>query len=196
MPIFRHRLTAGLANRGDGCLGLLQMALLDAELLLLFDQELKYLEIAQLRAQFLLHQRLADIDARLDHRNDRLELVDRRRRRRLLGFLLRLLTQQGGDLGAVLRHLVEQELALRGDQFGVRAGGSNEISCGIIAAGKCRAQARDIEPFGQQVVAQMIAFGLIGGRIELDQDVACLDRLTVLHFDRTHHAGLERLDRP
>ena len=30
--------------------------------------------------------------------------------------------------------------------------------------------------------------------IELDQDVAGLDALTVAHMDRTHHAGLERLD--
>ena len=94
VPIFRHRLTARLADRGDRRLRLVQMALLNAELLLLFDQELEHLEIAELRAQLLLHQRLADVDARLDDGNDRLELMDRRRSRGLLGLLLRLLTER------------------------------------------------------------------------------------------------------
>ena len=48
-----------------------------------------------------IHERLADVDALLDDRNHRLELMDRGRDRGLLGFLLRLLGECG-DLGAVL----------------------------------------------------------------------------------------------
>src|SRR6266403_1486577 len=98
MPIFRHRLTARLANSGDRRLGLLHTTLQYAEFLLLLDQELHHFEISELRAQLLLHQRLADVDARLDDRNDGLELVDGCRCRGLLGFLLRLLTEERGDL--------------------------------------------------------------------------------------------------
>ena len=108
VPIFGHRLAARLADRRHRRLRFVQMALLDAEFLLLFDQQLKHLEIGELRAQLPFHQRLADIDALLDDRNHRLELVDGGRDRGLLGFLLRLLARERGDLGAVLGHLVEQ----------------------------------------------------------------------------------------
>ena len=47
---------------------------------------------------------------------------------------------------------------------------------------------------GQQIALQMVALGGVHRRIELDQHVACLDALPVLHMDRAHHAGLERLD--
>ncbi len=40
----------------------------------------------------------------------------------------------------------------------------------------------------------MIALGFVRGRIELDQHVTCPYRLPILHLDRTHHPGLERLD--
>ena len=45
-----------------------------------------------------IHERLADVDALLDDRNHRLELMDGGRDRGLLGFLLRLLTGECGDL--------------------------------------------------------------------------------------------------
>src|SRR5260370_38243747 len=99
MPIFRQRLTTRFANSGDRRLGLLQTALQYTELLLLLDQELHHFEISELGARLLLHQRLADVDARLDDRNDGLELVDGCRCRGLLGFLLRVLTE--GDWGLV-----------------------------------------------------------------------------------------------
>ena len=73
------------------------------------------------------------------------------------------------------------------------AGGMKSAS-GIIAAGECRAQARDVEPLGEQVVAQVIALRRVRGRIELDQHVAGLDRLPVLHPNGAHHPGLERLN--
>jgi len=74
------------------------MALLDAEFLLLFDQQLKDLEVSDLRTQLPLHQRLADIDALLDHRNHRLELVDGGCGSGPFGLLLRLLTASAAIL--------------------------------------------------------------------------------------------------
>jgi hypothetical protein len=53
------------ANRGHGRLRCVQMAPLDAEFLLLLDQQLEDLEIIELRTQVLVHQ-LADVDARLN----------------------------------------------------------------------------------------------------------------------------------
>jgi len=76
------------------------------------DQQLEGLEIGELRAQLLLHERLADVDARLDDRDHGLELVDGGGGCGLLGLLLRLLTVERAELGAVLGHLVEQELTL------------------------------------------------------------------------------------
>ena len=66
-----------------------------------------------------------------------------------------------GNLGAMLGHLVEQQLTLGRDQFGVGIGGRREIGHRIVAAGERRAQARDVEPFGKQIVAQMIALRLV-----------------------------------
>ena len=57
--------SAGLADCGDCRFGLVQMALLDLKLLLLFDEELLHLVVGQLRADLLLHQRFADVDTLL-----------------------------------------------------------------------------------------------------------------------------------
>jgi hypothetical protein len=160
----------------------------------MLDQQLEDLEIGELRAQLLIHQHFADVDARLDDRNQGLELMDGGRAGGLLGLLLRLLAGERGNLGAVLGHLVEQKLALGADQRWVRIGGRREVGQRIVAAGERRAQPRDVELFGEQVVAQVIAFRRVHGRIKLDQHVASLDRLPVLHPNGAHHPGLERLD--
>ncbi len=76
---------------------------------------------------------------------------------------------------------------------GIGVGRRDEIGGAVAAARKRRAQARDVEPLGYEIVVQMVALGFIDGRIELDQHVAGLDALSVLHADRAHHAGLERL---
>ena len=183
-----------LANRGHGRLRLVQMALLNAEFPLLLDQQLEDLEIGDLRAQLFIHERLADVDALLDDRNHRLELMDGGRDRGLLGFLLRLLTGECGDLGAVLGHLVKQELALGADQCRVCIGGRREVGGRIFSVGERRAQPGNVELFGEEVIAQAIAFRRVHGRIELDQHVAGLDRLPVLNTNGPHHTGLERLD--
>ena len=116
MAIFGLGLAARFANCGRGRLRLVEMALLHAELFLLLDQQLEGLEIGELRAQLLVHERLTNVDAWLDDWDQRLELMDGCRGRSLLGFLLRLLTGERRDFGAVLGHLVEQELPLGGDQ--------------------------------------------------------------------------------
>ena len=138
MSIFGLGLAARFANGGRSRFRLAQMAFLDAEILLLLDQVLKGLEIGELRAQLLVHERLTDVDALLDDRNRRLQLVDSGRDRALLGFLLRLLTGERSDLGAVLGHLVEQKLTLRADQCRVGVGRRRESGRRIISAGECR----------------------------------------------------------
>ena len=52
--------------------------------------------------RLLFHERLADVEARLNDRNHPLELVDGGGDRGLFGFFLRLLTGERGDPGAVL----------------------------------------------------------------------------------------------
>ena len=193
-PIFGHRLAARLANRGDGRLRCVQMALLNAEFLLLLDQQLEGFEIGELRAQLLFHERLADVDARLDDRDHGFELMDGGRGRGLLGLLLRLLTVERAELGAVLGHLVEQELTLSAQQCRVCFGGRREVGERIVPGGERRAQPRDVELLGEEVAAQVIAFRGVYGRIELDQHVTGLDRLPVVYPNGAHNAGLERLD--
>jgi hypothetical protein len=123
-----------------------------------------------------------------------LELMDGGRRRGVLGFLLRLLTAECGDLGAVLGHLVEQELTLGAQQCRVCFGGRREVGERIVPGGERRAQPRDVELLGEEVAAQVIAFRGVHGWIELDQHVAGLDRLPILYPNGAHHPGLERLD--
>jgi hypothetical protein len=97
--------------------------------------------------------------------------VDGGRGRGLLGFLLRLLTAKCGDLGAVLGHLVQQKLTLGAKQCWVCIGGRCKVGHRIVSSGERRAQPRDIELLGEEVVAQVIAFRRVYGRIELDQYV-------------------------
>ena len=171
------------------------MAVLDAKLFLLLDQQLQDLEIGDLRAQLPLHQRLADIDPLLDHRNHRLELVNGGPGRGLFGFLLRLLTRERGDLGAMLGDLVEQQLTLGADQDRVRTGRRREVGRMIIAGRQRRARSRaTLSCSASRSLLEVVAFGGIHGRIELDQHVAGFNRLPVLHPDGANHPGLERLD--
>src|ERR1700722_14528403 len=100
MAIFGLGLATRFANRGRGRLRLVEMALLHAELFLLLDQQLEGLEIGELRAQFPVHERLANVDAWLDDWDQRLELVDGCGGRGLLSFLLRLLAGERRDFGA------------------------------------------------------------------------------------------------
>ncbi|MGY3359414.1 hypothetical protein ACVWZK_006077 [Bradyrhizobium sp. GM0.4] len=157
LPVLGQGLDAGLPDRGDGRLGLLQAAALDAKLLLLLDLELEGLIVGQLRADLLLHQRLADLDTLLGDRQQRIKLVNRRRNRLMFGLLLRFLTCQRRELGPVLADLIGEELPLRRNQHGIGILWYDEISGYPFAARQCGAEARDVEPFGHEIVVQTIA---------------------------------------
>ena len=114
-------------------------------------------------------ERLADVDALLNGRNDRLKLVDRRRDGREFGFLLGPLPVQRGYFRFVLRDLRQQKLPLHGDQRPV--GSLRRTECGerIVGIGKRRTQASDIELRGLQVALEMIDLAFVHGGIEFDQ---------------------------
>ena len=90
--------------------------------------------------------------------------------------------------------LVEQKLSLGTDQCWVCISRRREVSHRIVPRGERRAKPRDIQLLGEEVVAQVIAFRRVHGRIELNQYVAGFDRLPVLHPNGAYHTGLERLD--
>jgi hypothetical protein len=53
----------------------------------------------------------------------------------------------------VLGHLVEQKLTLGADQRWVCIGGRRKVGDRIVAAGKCRAQPRDVELLREEIIA-------------------------------------------
>jgi len=169
-----------------------QVALLHAELFLLLDQLAQILEIDDLRPGLPLHQVFADADPLLEDRDHRLDLGDRCGIGPELGPALCPLLIEGGELGALLAGLVEQQFALGRQQPHRRAVG--RIKGGErIAIGERRVQSRDVELCGDEVALQMAQFGVVDCRVELDQHVACLDRLPVADMDGANDRGLERL---
>ena len=131
--------------------GLLQLALLHPEILLLLDQQLERLEVLQLRAEFPVVERPADVHPLLDHREGRFELGDGRGGGRALRLLLRALLVERGDLGAVLGYLADQKLALHGDQLRARAFGRPEIDRGILGIGQRGPEPGNVELGRDQV---------------------------------------------
>jgi hypothetical protein len=77
--------------------------------------------------------------------------------------------------------------------FGVRLPFAARCRC-IVTASQGGPQAGDIELRRGKVAAQMVSFGLIHGRVELDQDLPGLDTLPIAHMDGPHYAGLEGLE--
>ena len=69
-----------------------------------------------------------------------------------------------------------------------------ELGERIVLSGQGRPQAGGVELSRHQIALQMPELGTAHGRVELNEDVAGPDALTVADMDRTHHAGLERLD--
>src|SRR5262245_50123019 len=63
---------------------------------------------------------------------------------------------------------------------------------GITA--QCGVQTGGIELRRGKVAAQMVAFGLVHGRIKLDQDLPGPDALSVANMDCSYYPRLERLD--
>ena len=60
-------------------------------------------------------------------------------------------------------------------------GGRREAGCRIFVTRQRRAQTGDVELLGETVVVQVIAVRRVYGWIELDQHIAGLHRLPVLH---------------
>ena len=85
-----------------------------------------------------------------------------------------------GDLGAVLDHLIQQELTLGTQQCWVCIGGRCKVGHRIVSGGERPAQPRDIELLGEEVVAQVIAF-LRSDRFRVS--------LSVLHPNGAYHPG-------
>ena len=74
------------------------------------------------------------------------------------------------------------------------SGGRLEFGERIVLSGQGRPQPGGVELSRHQIALQMPELGTAHRRVELKEDVAGPDALTVADMDRTHHAGLERLD--
>ncbi len=94
----------------------------------------------------------------------------------------------------MLGGLRRQALALRGDQGRARPGRRIEIGERVGGVGQGRAQPRDVELGRNQIALLMLALGRVYRRIELDQHLARLDGVAVMHMDRANDADLEGLD--
>jgi len=165
--VFLDRLLTRLDDRRQCRLGLLQMALLHAELLLLLDQLSEILKIDDLGADLTLHQVFADVGAFLQDRNHRLDFRGGRGIGCSLCLALRALAIESGKLGALLGGLVDQQLALCCQKpfrrtVGWMKGGER------VAVDKRRAQPRGIELLRNQIALQMPQLGIADRRVELD----------------------------
>ena len=100
------------------------------------------LEIADALTELHLHQRLADVDALLDHRNDGLELVRASRGRGELRVLLRDLLVERRNLCAMLGHLVEQALACALISSGDASAGGSKSATGSVTIRRSAACSR------------------------------------------------------
>src|SRR5262249_26077756 len=100
----------------------------------------------------------------------------------------------GGDCGSNSGRVPRDERAppRHGGGGGGRGGANPRY--GPAPATQGGAQAGDIELRRRKIAAQMVAFGLVHGRIEIDQDLPSLDALPVADVDGPDDAGFERLD--
>ena len=142
----------------------------------------------------MLNSCFSDFDPFLQRRNDGLELLDRGLDGGAFGFLLRHLPFYGGNLRVLFSGLADQEAAMHLDQVGWCTLGRLERGERIVLPGQGRPQPRGVELRRHQIALRMPELGAAHGRIELKKDVAGTDALAVADVDRTHHAGLERLD--
>ena len=142
----------------------------------------------------MLEQGLAHIDLLLQQRDQRLDLGHHCRGGRTLGLLLRQLAAQRGDLAAMLGGLRCQVLALGGDEQRACPVRRMEIGERIGTVGEGGAQPGDIELGGDEIALQVLALSPCDRRVELDQHIAGLHGVTVMHMDRADEADLEGLD--
>ena len=98
------------------------------------------------------------------------------------------------ELGALLGGLIDQQLALIGDQRRVRISRRVEFGYRVARTAQPGAEPGNVGLGGDEVAVQMLLFGAVHGRVELDQEIAGVDMLAVDHMDRPDNAGVERLD--
>ena len=110
-----------------------------------------------------------------------------------LRLLFRALPLQNQKLGALLADLVDEEFALHGDEICRRVRRRLEIF-ERVAGLQFRLQSRNIQLGGGEIALGVSKVRIVQGLIELNQNLAGLDLLTILDIDRAHHAGLERLN--
>ena len=201
-----HRVLGGLAQElglhlvtggrdgpqgGDG-LGM--AAFLDQQLVLGADQLALLLQVEQPGTEILFHQRPPDLEALTQDREDRLDLGNAGRERRDLFLLLDLLVVHRRGLGAPLRDLAGEEMALSGHQRPVRFLGRLELRDRIGRVREKGTQPRRVETRRHQIGLGARPLGDTDGRIKLDQYLARLDRLAILDVDRPYDAALQRLE--
>jgi hypothetical protein len=191
-PILRGGLFPRLLQQSDGRIGFAQPALLQDEILLKADEILKLGEIGDLRSQCLVEEILANVDPLLQHRYRRLELPDARRSGRPFRFLLILLALDLGELGVLFGALADQKLTMHLDLRGACALRRPEGGKRILR--ERRAQPRDVESGRKEIAPLALLVGFRHRRVELDQNVASLDALSVAYVDGADNARLERLD--
>ncbi len=179
-------------QQGDGRIGLAQPALLQDEILLEADQFLIFGKIDDLGGQSLVDEALADVDPLLQHRYGRLELRDARRSGRPFRFLLILLALDLGELGVLFGALADQKLTMHLDLRGACALRRPERGKRILR--ERRAQPRDVESGRKEIAPLALLVGFRHRRVELDQNVAGLDALSVAYVDGADNARFEWLD--
>ena len=55
-------------------------------------------------------------------------------------------------------------------------------------------RAQRFKPGVPRFIAQPLRIGSSGRRVQVDQDLTCLDLLSIPHMDRLDHGGFHRLD--
>jgi hypothetical protein len=155
---------------------------------------LQCFEIGQLGAVFPVFEVFSDFQAFPQQRDARLEFSKHRGNGGAFRFALRLLSVEGGELGALLRGLIEEKLPMQRNQSGGRSRRRDESGQHIGGIAERRAQPRDVELYRDKIACQVVALRHARRRVELDQHIARLYALAILHMDRTDDADFERLD--
>jgi hypothetical protein len=154
--VFRVGLRPRLDDCGDRRLGFLDLALLHGELFLHLDQRLTKLEIVGFRAGRMRKEDLPDLDPCPQNRENRLKLLDRRSDGCELGLLLRLLTIEGSELGAMLVELMHQKLPLRRDLRRACAFRRMERRREISPVAERGREPRNVEFRGDEIALKML----------------------------------------
>ena len=175
-----------------------ELAFLHGELGLLVLQGLGRVDDGGLGARLRLDELRAHVDALLQRRDQVLLGRDGSLQRVALGRLLRLLGVERGDRRCELPQFRRQHALLAGAQALFDVGGPGDRRKrrqGPGARGGHRRMTAQAFGLGRGAAgARRPRVGLGGRGVELDEDVARLDRAVVPDVDRDHAAGLDGLD--